>query len=261
MATVNSLAEDLRFFHFEVAWPEVFTSDHGGFDVVIGNPPYLGGKKISTVFGDKFLKFLKAQTPESADATDLAAYFVRRAYDLLAHDGDLGFITTNSIAEGDTRAASLGPVTEWGGTIAHAVRSEHWEGSATVAVSVIHVHEGPWTDEKTLNGEAVATISPALTDEEEFLEAVALPANAGYAFVGTFVRGSGFVLEPDAARRLIEEEPQASQVVVRYWTAEDVTRCLDVSPSRFVINFMEMSLEEAEKYPDPPGHRHSAGEA
>jgi N-6 DNA Methylase len=34
-------------FHWEVEFPEVFTPHNGGFDAIVGNPPFLGGTKIS----------------------------------------------------------------------------------------------------------------------------------------------------------------------------------------------------------------------
>ena len=58
--TVLSVSAERRFFHFAIAWPEVFAPPQEGFDVVIGNPPYLGGMKISTTFGEEVHKFLRA---------------------------------------------------------------------------------------------------------------------------------------------------------------------------------------------------------
>lgn len=49
---VLQAALERRFFHWPLAFPEVFTA--GGFDIIIGNPPFMGGLKISTNFGDKY---------------------------------------------------------------------------------------------------------------------------------------------------------------------------------------------------------------
>ena len=40
LAVVSRLAADLRFFHWELAFPDVFTPDRSGFDAMIGNPPW-----------------------------------------------------------------------------------------------------------------------------------------------------------------------------------------------------------------------------
>src|SRR5206468_1623702 len=36
-------------FHWHVEFPEVFKESSGGFHVLVGNPPFLGGKRTSTV--------------------------------------------------------------------------------------------------------------------------------------------------------------------------------------------------------------------
>jgi hypothetical protein len=38
-------------FHWEIEFPEVFQQKNSGFDAIVGNPPFLGGSKISTAFG------------------------------------------------------------------------------------------------------------------------------------------------------------------------------------------------------------------
>jgi hypothetical protein len=198
------------------------------------------GKKISTFFGAKVLGFLKAAAPESADATDLAAYFVRRGFDLLRPGGDLAVITTNSIAEGDTRAAGLQPVTAWGGDSVDAVTNVKWEGATKVSVSVVHVHPGVWTGVKTLNRAPVPTITPMLTaDAHDAQPPQTLQKNTRRAFVGSFVRGSGFVLDPEEAQRLLARSADAAQVVKPYWSAEDITRLAPPRAARFVIDFQD----------------------
>ncbi|MBC8277823.1 MAG: hypothetical protein H8E46_06300, partial [FCB group bacterium] len=39
-ALIASIAAEMRFFHWEIEFPEVFTEEHKGFDAVIGNPPW-----------------------------------------------------------------------------------------------------------------------------------------------------------------------------------------------------------------------------
>ena len=60
----------LRFsgFHWEIEFPEVFSRDNPGFDAYVGNPPFLGGKRISTVQGDGYRDWL-AELHEGACVT------------------------------------------------------------------------------------------------------------------------------------------------------------------------------------------------
>jgi len=46
--------ERKRFFHWFLAFPEVMSA--GGFDCVLGNPPYLGDKRISGAYGNPFVE-------------------------------------------------------------------------------------------------------------------------------------------------------------------------------------------------------------
>ncbi len=248
-ALIERIADERRFFDFEIAFPEVFAGDRPGFDVVIGNPPYLGGVRISTHHGDKYLNFLKLSAAEASGATDLVAYFFRRGFDLLRDDGNLGLLATNTIAQGDTRAASLGPITErWGGAIANAVRSMPWEGTANLEVAVVHVHKGPWGGRRTLDGGEVATVTPMLDDGSSGSgEPVRLRANADLAFQGSIVLGMGFVLEPDEAQALIARDPRNKDVLFPYLNGEDLNSRSDQSGSRWVINFFDWPRERVSK--------------
>ena len=41
-------------FHWEVEFPEVFDRENPGFDAIVGNPPFLGGKRISTTLSNEY---------------------------------------------------------------------------------------------------------------------------------------------------------------------------------------------------------------
>jgi hypothetical protein len=77
-----------------------------------------------------------------------------------------------------------------------------------------------------------------------------LAASGKRSFIGSFVNGIGFVLEPDEATELLERDQQNAQVVFPYLNGEDLNSRPDCSPSRWVINFFDWPLERAEGYPD-----------
>ena len=64
--------------------------DNDGFDTMIGNPPFIGGKKISTGTGQTIHRIPQGSFPPSANTTDLCAYFFRQAFDLIKKGGDSG---------------------------------------------------------------------------------------------------------------------------------------------------------------------------
>ncbi|MBI3272053.1 MAG: hypothetical protein HYZ53_23870 [Planctomycetes bacterium] len=248
---IGAIARQRCFFHPELDFPEVFSGERPGFDVVIGNPPYLGGLKISRHYGGRYVNFLKANAPEAGGMTDLSAYFFRRAYPLLCEGGHLGFLATNTIAQGDTRRAALEPiVSSWGGAIVDAVRSTRWDGDAKLEVSILHLVRGSWSGRRTLDGREVATITPFLDDGTSGDGAgVALRENRGLAFQGSIVLGEGFVLADGEARRLLRSDPRNADVVLPYLSGHDLNRRPNRSAGRWVLQFDERTESEARSYP------------
>jgi hypothetical protein len=112
-----------------IDWPAAFPAvmARGGFDAVIGNPPFLGGQKISREFGVAYRDRLVAEIARARKGSaDLAAYFLLRGWDLLSERGQLAILATNTLAQGATREVGLDQVTSEGGTITWAVKSAPW---------------------------------------------------------------------------------------------------------------------------------------
>ena len=86
---VSDAAYTQRPFDWQAAFPAVF--EKGGFDIVIGNPPYVRME---------FLKAVKPYLAEhyavAADRTDLYAYFFEKGVGLLRQGGRLGFISSST---------------------------------------------------------------------------------------------------------------------------------------------------------------------
>jgi len=91
----DSLIEDSNFayldhaFTWETAFPGVFAE--GGFDVVLGNPPYVRMEHL------KALKpYLEKRYEVVSDRADLYCYFFERGLRLLKPGGRLGFISSST---------------------------------------------------------------------------------------------------------------------------------------------------------------------
>lgn len=91
----DSLIEDSNFayldhaFTWETAFPEVFAE--GGFDVVLGNPPYVRMEFLKTL-----KPYLEKRYEVVSDRADLYCYFYERGLRLLKPGGRLGFISSNT---------------------------------------------------------------------------------------------------------------------------------------------------------------------
>ena len=103
--TALALAKDKRFFHWELEFPEVFFDEtkrreNGGFDAVVGNPPYVRQEGL----GDDKIAF-KAMYEVFNSIADLYTYFIERGHLLLRPGGRFGMITANKFMRANYGAA------------------------------------------------------------------------------------------------------------------------------------------------------------
>ena len=92
-------------FHWQIEFPEVFARDNGGFDAIVGNPPFAGKNTIIAGNTKNYLPWLQTLHEGAHGNADLVAHFFRRAFGLLRRGGVFGLIATNTIGQGDTRAS------------------------------------------------------------------------------------------------------------------------------------------------------------
>jgi hypothetical protein len=245
-------AFERRPTHWPLAFPEVFET--GGFDAVIGNPPFLGGWKLTGAFGVAYREFLVEWVAGGArGSADLLAYFLLVAHRLLNEGGQTGLIGTNTMAQGDTREVGLDQLTSDGATIRAAIKSAHWP-TRTVNLEYAVL----WSSRATpaagvpcvLEGRSVSHITSSLDPAEADLgKPFRLAANADITFEGSKPYGMGFTMAEAEARRLIEQDSRNREVLFPFINGDDLTSRPDGSASRWVINFRDWPLERAEGYP------------
>jgi hypothetical protein len=252
-----TLARDERaFFHWALEFPDAAAA--GGFDVILGNPPFMGGLRISGVAGEAYRRWLETAYAPFGGTADLCAAFFRRAFALLRPGGRLGMIATNTIGQGDTRESGLKVILAQGGRIAFARRFVRWPGQASVEVNLV-VIEAPRarrTQEGTggdggalLDDHPVVAISSRL-DAEPDGEPARLRQNDGKAFQGDIVRGLGFVLEAAEAEALLARDPRNADCLFPYLNGDDLNTHPAQQPGRWVICFHDWDLARAQQYPD-----------
>ncbi|MBK7402836.1 MAG: N-6 DNA methylase, partial [Myxococcales bacterium] len=179
-------------FHWEIEFPEVLERANPGFDCFVGNPPFMGGSRVSTLLGMNYFAWLTQRYPPASHHCDLVAYFFRRLFGLLRGGGSFGLLATNTISQGDSREGGLTPILRDGGTIYAATRRLRWPGAAAVVVSVVHVLRGSPEVDVVLDGRMVARISAFLVEGRVDSAPQRLCRNP-YFSIGSQIYGQGFL--------------------------------------------------------------------
>ncbi len=237
-------------FHWALEFPEVRV--HGGFDAIVGNPPFQGGQKITGALGTQYRDYLvRWLAGGQRGSADLVAYFYLRAAGLLAPHGAFGLIATNTLSQGDTREVGLDRLAERPVTIYRAISSEPWPGGANLEMATVW-GRCAWHGAFDLDRAQVTGITSALAIRGRISgPAQRLATNAGRSFQGSNVLGMGFVLSPDEAQEMLDADPRNAEVVQPYLVGEDLNSRPDGSPSRWVINFRDWPKERAAEYTGP----------
>jgi type II restriction/modification system DNA methylase subunit YeeA len=229
-------------------WPEA--------DVVIGNPPFLGGKLMRNSLGDAYIERLFAAFSGRVPAeADLVCYWFAKAWEHI-QQGKLkraGLVATNSIRGGPNRRVLDRIVSE--GQIFDAWDDEPWvvEGVA-VRVSLICFSQNSEEAQPRLDDKSVERINANLTaSRSDLTQAALLHENKGVAFMGD-TKGGAFDISGDLARQWLRlplnPNGRLNSDVLRPWmNGMDVTRR---PADKWIIDFgWQMSEREAALYEAP----------
>ena len=241
----------------EPEWPRA--------DVVIGNPPFLGGKRLISSLGEEYVQTLfqvyKNRVPREAD---LVCYWFVKAGQWLGEEASkrVGLVATNSIRGGQNRQA-LKQATD-GGLIFEAWSDQPWliDGAA-VRVSLVCFSGGGQRScgGSRLDGETVDEIYTDLTARRgemglDLTTAGRLAHNADVAFMGD-TKGGPFDVPGDLAREWLREPANPngrpnSDVLKPWMNGRAITQR---SPDKWIVDFgWEMEVDEAVLYEAPFQH-------
>jgi type II restriction/modification system DNA methylase subunit YeeA len=229
---------------FEPEWPEA--------DVIVGNPPFLGGNRLRGELGTDYLKNLWAlyegRVPGGAD---LVVYWFERAREAIqaGKSRRAGLLATQAIRQGANRTV-LDRIKETGDIfLAWSDRKWILDGAA-VRVSMVGFDNGTEFT-RQLNGEEIQTINADLTGTTDTRRAVRLKENLGKAFQGPVKVGAFDITAKQASEFLNagnESNLKNSDVVRRWINGEDIVQ----RPRHmWIIDFGEMKFEEAVNYALP----------
>ena len=240
----------------EPDWPEA--------DVVIGNPPFLGGKLLVRGLGEDYVARLfdtyRDRVPREAD---LVAYWFAKAGQQIAlgKSHRVGLVATNSIRGGANRRALAAATT--GRPIFDAWSDEPWviDGAAVrVSLACFAANGTPHTPDPMLDGESVDAIHADLTARRgdagiDLTVARRLRENAGVAFMGD-TKGGSFDVPGDLAaawlRLPANPNGRPNADVLKPWAnGMDITRR---HAGKWIVDFGWEAREEPALYEAPYQH-------
>ncbi len=239
------LAYDQAGRPIEPAWPEA--------DVIVGNPPFVGGNKVRQELGDTYVddlfRLYQGRVPAFAD---FVCYWFERARALVetGRARRVGLLATNSIRGGVNRRV-LERIAQ-AGQIFMAWSDRPWVlNGAAVRVSMIGF-DGGGEQERSFDGLPVAAIYPDLSATIDLTNAQRLAENRDLCVYGSQQKGS-FDITPAEAHALLAQ-PNAfgrdnADVVKPSVNGQQILRR---TGETWVIDFgVNMPLAEASLYEAP----------
>ncbi|MGB1252300.1 MAG: class I SAM-dependent DNA methyltransferase [Candidatus Promineifilaceae bacterium] len=242
------LAYDTDGNPVEPDWPSA--------DVIIGNPPFLGDKKMRAELDHNYVEDLRTiYNDRLSGQSDLVVYWFYKAYQQLqmACVNRVGLISTNSIRYG-TNNEVLRRVKQSNDIFVAWDDKEWMLDGASIRVSIVAFDNGAESS-KRLNGVGVASINADLTSSVDVTNALTLRENQDLAFLGMMKAGAFDISFLDAQNMLRSSnpshEPNHNVVKPRVGGIDIVRR----NRQSWIIDYgVGASLEEAKRYELPYQH-------
>ena len=237
-----------RPFHWPLEFPEVFADGKDGFDAMVGNPPFGGGRLIGRRLGLVYQEYLKLVRNGVVGSPDLCVYFYLRAFALLGSKGCFGLLATKSIAETGSRVVCLDQIIGMGGIIYRAQSRMPWPGNAAVVVSIVWVTRSAWRGRKVLDDRDVSAITGALEGDFEIARPKRLKALKGWFSQGQDIMGRGFELTAEERAEILAADPKCADVIFPLFNGQDLNTMPRLEPYRWVIYFRDWPEDRARLY-------------
>lgn len=279
---IRQITHNDTHFDFEVYFSEVFhhkgahsTGSGQGFDVVIGNPPYVRQESIK-----EFKPFFKAIYQCYTGVADIYVYFYERGLNLLRKNGMLAFITSNKYMRAgygeklrrflsrnaairqliDFADAPVFEATSYPSIILlqktapnqNQVKALSWQRETPVSEFESVVHKNSFLiAQKELTADGWRIESPAVLRLLEKLRRAGQPL--GEYVQGRFYYGiktglnEAFVVDRATRDRLVAEHPSSAEVLKPFLRGRDVKRWR-VEPKDLWLIFTRRGID-IKKYP------------
>ncbi|WP_350280482.1 DNA methyltransferase [Kribbella sp. HUAS MG21] len=227
-----------------ILWGDALFDPWPKADVIVGNPPYNGRRKMVDELGADYCARLDATYPDPG-VSDFVTYWFPLAHKALPDGGRAGFVATQAIRDNASRRKSLDYIDAHDGVIFDAVSVKPWSGDAVVHVSIVNWVKGSehaptekvlWLDQGQLRL-PVDRIPPTLRAITDVSKARSLPQNTRPKrnFQGqTLGIVKAFRLTRDEAREMVKRDSGSAAYVHPQISAKPMLRGLGVDT--FVID-------------------------
>jgi type I restriction-modification system DNA methylase subunit len=247
-----------KTFDWKKEFSEIFAS--GGFDVVVGNPPYVRQELLSP-----YKAYLEKEYKVFAGTTDLFAYFYEKALDILKPDGYMAFIS-NTFNK-----------TTGAGEVLRGYLQDHSKFEQFIDFGTLVIFEGATTYPVILvlrKSEKISTFKYFGVDKEDlsslesgFLaKAISVDQSAllktGWTFdnnstkqlrekisvhktvteqFGKSYRGiltgfnEAFIIDGVKKNELVKEDPKSAEIIKPFWEGKDISRWASAVEDKYII--------------------------
>lgn len=238
-------------------------------DFIIGNPPFIGNKRMRMALGDGYVEALRGAWPDVPESADFVMFWWHHAAERV-RTGEaerFGFITTNSIRQSFNRRILESHLSNQTHPLAlvFAIPDHPWvdvADGAAVRIAMTAGAAGTQTarlrtvtkEEDAGDGEVSVSLRersgillPDLTIGANVAGALPLAANARLTSQGMTPLGMGFRLSPEEAASIQEQNPDAASVIKSYAIGRDIVQRPE---PRYIIDLYGLSETQVQSaYP------------
>lgn len=234
-------------------------------EFIVGNPPYIGNKRMRLALGDGYVEALRFAYPGVPGSVDLVMYWWHQAASLvrLEKAARFGLITTNTITQPynrklvDTHRTAKRPL-----SILYAVPDHPWvdsiDGAAvrvamTVGANGFHtgflqmsMQEGPAGEDAVdiTFQNRFGLIGSDLSIGPDIMSAEPLLQNEWLCWQGCKLVGKHFQISPEQRQVFISDDPAAAIRLPRYWAGSDIVQNRN---ERYVIDLFGLTETQARR--------------
>jgi len=254
----QALAAQQHFFHWELAFPEIFYDANGqpkanpGFDAVVGNPPYVRQERLQPI-----KPFLQSHYEVYSGTADLFLYFYERGIGFLKQERRLGYITSGTYMNSNSAKPFRQYIHDHSGMewVANFGENQPFRGAEMVYPTIAVMRSGkPRETFRNLfiegnvpfaqlgaaveNGEWVDSLTEATSREEWRFQSADLTKlfnkllgkrnTLSSTVDGKMYRGvttglnEAFIIDEDVKQRLIDEHPASAEIIKPMFRGEDL---------------------------------------